>query len=520
MAKFKVYHENLDEMKRLAKTDLPYPKDLLLKINQILPLRKENRTNYISTLELWEGKFLERVFAFKTDRRKKCLNQIIYKEVSRILEGNASKLVKDLYYAKMSGYHTLWSDRERKSWSWYYYYYYLTLDEEFRIESQSYYNVYPYEYFTDYNPKVEELIKADAHWPHEYMKNQNFQYALSLDNTIRYCGYDFYIKNPYRFFGFIQYISWYRVFPEIEMYAKFNLVHLVSDSRFYKKMTIDNKFKKFVLTSHKIISKKRLNYVDILRAYKSGKDLERYLYDKEMEFEIERYHITDEILLSNFEKVYKYIINQSSAINLRYYLDYYNAAKEFVSMSEIKHLMPHGLKYWHDYYIELKESKKREELEEKFNAAVNKWNWLNYKNKKFMIIVAPSQEAIIEEGKALFHCVGRMNYIDRMAEGNNLIMFIREVDKPTQSFYTVEFDKEIKSIVQCRGYKNSQITRWDEVKTFTEEWLKKIPYLKRKKEKKEEKVIEHSGINRASNKGSGTQADQQRVSLRAIHAGC
>ena len=110
---------------------------------------------------------------------------------------------------------------------------------------------------------------------------------------------------------------------------------------------------------------------------------------------------------------------------------------------------------------------------------------------------------------------GHYDYIERMAEDKNLIMFIREIDKPTQSFYTVDFNKDNNQINQCRGYENSNELRWDEVDVFTKEWLKKIPYLKSKK-KKEEKVIEHGNFNGQISQRPGTETHEQRSSFCAI----
>ena len=236
MAKLEIYKENREEIERLAKSNLLVPLNLREKINQILYLKKDNRTEYISTLELWEGKFLERVFAFKLDRRKKGLDQIIYKEVSRILEGNSDKLIKDLYFANMSGYHTLWTNKQS---SYYSYYCDRTLNAEFRTTSQCYFNVGRYSYYCELNPNIEPMIINKKNWPYDFMKAKNFEYALGLDNSIVYCGYDKRNDGLYMLSDFMEYISWFRAFPQIEMYTKLNLLHLITDSRFYKKMSAD-----------------------------------------------------------------------------------------------------------------------------------------------------------------------------------------------------------------------------------------------------------------------------------------
>ena len=72
-----------------------------------------------------------------------------------------------------------------------------------------------------------------------------------------------------------------------------------------------------------------------------------------------------------------------------------------------------------------------------------------------LIRPAESSKELIDEGKALEHCVG--TYADRYANGEIVILVVRKEDQPEKPFYTMEIRKE--SIVQCRGRKNCQMSK-------------------------------------------------------------
>ena len=63
-----------------------------------------------------------------------------------------------------------------------------------------------------------------------------------------------------------------------------------------------------------------------------------------------------------------------------------------------------------------------------------------------------SAKEIAREGKVLHHCVG--SYIERVASGERLILFIREKDKPHDPLYTVELEPETYRLIQVRGANN------------------------------------------------------------------
>jgi len=89
------------------------------------------------------------------------------------------------------------------------------------------------------------------------------------------------------------------------------------------------------------------------------------------------------------------------------------------------------------------------------------------------LLIRPAQGSteLIEEGKALSHCVG--GYADRYAKGDTNILFIRKTSEPDTSYYTIEIRKDI--IIQIHGKNNRSATEdvKEFIEIFTEEKLTK-----------------------------------------------
>lgn len=80
----------------------------------------------------------------------------------------------------------------------------------------------------------------------------------------------------------------------------------------------------------------------------------------------------------------------------------------------------------------------------------------SWKDKKYIIRPAASTEELIEEGKALHHCVG--GYAERHAKGETTILFVRTNKAPDKPLYTMEVKGSPESgwkMVQIRGSMNA-----------------------------------------------------------------
>lgn len=100
------------------------------------------------------------------------------------------------------------------------------------------------------------------------------------------------------------------------------------------------------------------------------------------------------------------------------------------------------------------------------------------KTEKFMIMVPKNGEEIKAEGRVLHHCVG--TYVERVAKGETMILFVRKIDKPEEPFFTLEYRDG--KVSQCRGRNNCSMT--NEVKVFVKAFERKMSPAKEKKETK------------------------------------
>ena len=89
-------------------------------------------------------------------------------------------------------------------------------------------------------------------------------------------------------------------------------------------------------------------------------------------------------------------------------------------------------------------------------------------NEELQIVCPKRANDLVDEGKALHHCVG--SYIDKVAEGRCLIVFVRRVEEPKKPYVTVEVCDG--KIAQIHGDHNSKPT--EEVQKFVDLWSRKV----------------------------------------------
>ena len=386
----KIYFDDDEIIKRLEAAELKVPFYVIDYMENHIREPKERKDALVGIIELFEGKFLERVFAFKHDHRRK--ETLKYQEIIRQIEGNNKKLVRN-YYMTSFCYKIVWPNTKPRS-SYYSYY--------------SYNNSYTEKWSWEYSCYTNSCYKFIT----------TFNECIVLDPSIKYCGFEY---TKISMHTFIEYVSTFRVFPEIEMYSKNNIRYLATDLRFYKKFKKSKEFSLYVRNNLKYIQENQPNYPKILKGFKSGESLQ--VYFKRAEFYSSSGYIGNENILT--DKVVDIIIVKYEDLSM--YLDYFNAAKHFIYMDTSKALYPDNLQESHDYYVE-KFNEQRDKIKhEAFLQASKDWKWLNWGNKNFMIMVAPSITSLSREGQLLHHCVGRMNYDKEMAEGGNLIMFVRKI---------------------------------------------------------------------------------------------
>ena len=148
------------------------------------------------------------------------------------------------------------------------------------------------------------------------------------------------------------------------------------------------------------------------------------------------------------------------------YTDYISMADKLGwNMKSKSVLFPADLKKAHDEALSLFNEKQMENLKAKLHQLSKEYE---FENNDLCIVVPQSGEDISREGKILHHCVGR--YIERVAAGKTMILFVRRKNDINKPYYTMEWNHN--RIIQCRGLKNCDPT--DEVKEFIEAFREKM----------------------------------------------
>lgn len=122
-------------------------------------------------------------------------------------------------------------------------------------------------------------------------------------------------------------------------------------------------------------------------------------------------------------------------------------------------------------YKEKREQEQRLEIEQKIKVVLElarEMPAIRMQAKGLMIVVPKDSKEIEAEGRALHHCVG--TYVDKVARGETMILFVRRKEKPEEPYYTLEY--QAGRVVQCRGKNNRSASQ--EVDAFVKAFEKKM----------------------------------------------
>jgi hypothetical protein len=161
-----------------------------------------------------------------------------------------------------------------------------------------------------------------------------------------------------------------------------------------------------------------------------------------------------------FKDAFKYITKQirkskniySSASRVaRDWLDYkQECIKLNMDISEMKVIYPNDLHAAHQMTSAQIKYAEDKALTEKIKQRLPEMKKYLFKYNDLFIRPAESSKELVEEGKALSHCVGR--YSKDYAEGKTNILLIRKESEPDKPYYTMEVKNN--QIFQTRGLKN------------------------------------------------------------------
>lgn len=112
-----------------------------------------------------------------------------------------------------------------------------------------------------------------------------------------------------------------------------------------------------------------------------------------------------------------------------------------------------NLKEYRAKAIEERDSRERaEKKKELWKTILGKLKQLNTTIDGYAFVTPKEIKELIEEGKALHHCVA--SYVDRMSRGETTIIFVRDVNNVGTPLYTLELRNG--EFIQCRGTCNTK----------------------------------------------------------------
>lgn len=153
------------------------------------------------------------------------------------------------------------------------------------------------------------------------------------------------------------------------------------------------------------------------------------------------------------------------------YNDYLHACMELhIDITESV-LFPKDFQTAHDLrtrQLQAKREKLKEAEKKQFSDQCDKFRGFETKSATLMIVLPHDAEELVAEGEALNHCVGRMGYDRKVAEGISLIAFVRSTAEPDKPLYTIEYSLKNHKLVQEHGFSNAPLPA--EASAFVKAW--------------------------------------------------
>lgn len=132
-------------------------------------------------------------------------------------------------------------------------------------------------------------------------------------------------------------------------------------------------------------------------------------------------------------------------------------------------LYPRNLKEAHDRVAKELKDKHTAEQAKAIADSFDKWQErYAYHDKELMVIPPHSAKDIVDEGAALHHCVG--HYVERVAQNQCVILFVRRVSEPGKPLCTVEVRDG--QVIQSRCFGNEEPSA--RIRGFIEQWKKRV----------------------------------------------
>lgn len=380
--------------------------------------KQPNRTRFYRYL-LPAGHDMEvHTVACKADR----CGFVTVKEVVRCSVDESFTFVKDLACVPIAGYVVDWSpEKLGRSRSW------------------SYGGRWASEAWT---PSGKWMLRCDVINPEALTRHDRFKYCAWTPE----CD---------------EIVKWLKVYakhPRIELLAKSGLGRLGQAASFVKQLERDKALARLILENAEAIRQFRYGTDVIRKAYSRGvslADASRSISDRR---EFRGMQLPLEIDAS---KALAYIDRKGGK---RWeYCAYVRHMKTLgADLRDTKNAFPRCFKQRQqiaaDRIAEIERRKKADLMrstDESIGKIADRFAHLE-RARAFRVLLPRRSDDLVTEGKRLHNCLGDGHYAARIARGESVIAFVRQVERPSVPWVAVEFSPERKQVLQCYAAKNSR----------------------------------------------------------------
>ena len=387
--------------------------------------------SFIALLSYRFGEIVERTFAVRRYAKK----GVLITEVRRRATGNAKAIVKNLLFSRMGGYIPVFEceDKYHRSYGW---------------------NL-PVFYKEDFDVWYEASMPLNF-----YTLYLNVEMLTEIDE-FKYCGYSC--------GDVIDYLNKYRQNPMIEYFGKLDLP---LSSALISKADKDKRFKTFLLKNASDV--RTYGVKATVYAYNNNISIPG-ASDKIQNTREARKHIpTLKGHGLNEERIIGYC--KENSIGFATYNDYLESVIALgLDLTDTKNIYPKDFTAMHDLRIAEYESlkakadrEKRKELYESFAKAGEKATAYEYTDNEYTLIAPRDICDLKTEGAILEHCVGKMGYDKKMADGKIVIMFLRRANDISTPYVTIEYD--LKQLKLLQAYAKNNSTPPSDAMEFINKW--------------------------------------------------
>lgn len=299
--------------------------------------------------------------------------------------------------------------------------------------------------------------------------------------TYQYSALEVFAENNGNKADVYRYLKLYKQYQSVEYLAKLGLTKLVRELTHHVPYNVSVNMNGKSLKEILKVGKERVEQLRQLNAGFSGHELV-------VEMEQANLHVPTEELLAikeklglptlkelvpyvsvegnkkmgTLRKITKYLQSHSDKPSSTFSIwgDYIKFARELgYPMDREFTIFPRNLMEAHDVAAERweeatakerRESRKRLELETEELLKEQRSHYF-LEGEDYFITAPDKLLDILKEGSMLRHCVG--SYLESVAKGKTVILFLREKKNPTKPFFTIEVKEG--ELRQCRGLKNS-----------------------------------------------------------------